>query len=74
MSMEYIRKTYGVPAKRGAAIEFRGNIGPTPMRGVIIGSLDGKLRVRMDNETVTRILHPTWEIKYLPPSSEGDTK
>lgn len=63
--MDYIRRTFGVPAKRGGRIRFSGNIGPEPLTGTIVGSQNGRLRVRFDGEYRTRLLHPTWEIIYL---------
>jgi len=65
MSMEYIRKTYGVPAKRGARIEFTGSIGGRPQNGTIIGTDGARLRVLFDGEATRRILHPTWSLRYL---------
>lgn len=65
MSLDYIRKTYGVPAKRGARIRFTPSKHETT-EGVIVGARDQYLRVRFDNSP-TRIatLHPTWEVTYL---------
>lgn len=65
MSMEYIRKTYGVPAKRGARVRF------TPIKkhigheGVIVGSRGPHIRVRMDGEKQICTYHPTWEMEYI---------
>lgn len=67
MSMSYIRKIYGVPAKRGGRIEFSGNIGKEPMLGTIVGSYNGRINVQFDERCNTFNLHPTWEIKYLEP-------
>jgi hypothetical protein len=59
MSMEYIRKTYNIPAKRGKRIRFHGH------DGVITGSLGCRLRARFGGIS-TALLHPTWDIEYLP--------
>ena len=64
MSMEYIRKSYHVPAKRGMRVVFAGNIGPTPLHGTIIGSRNALLCVLVDGEIHRRLLHPTWELTY----------
>lgn len=64
MSMAYIRQTYGVPAKRGARVEYTGEISPTI--GTVTGSEGARLRIRMDGEPHTGIYHPTWELRYLP--------
>jgi hypothetical protein len=57
MSMEYVRRYYGVPAKRGGRIRFRG-------MGGTITSADHHLRARMDDGSRV-ILHPTWQVEYL---------
>lgn len=59
MSMEYIRKTYKVPAKRGGRIRFQGR------EGVIVGARDARLRARFHGIGIVA-LHPAWEIEYLP--------
>jgi len=66
MSMEYIRKTYGVPAKRGARVRFTpdGNR-HLSHEGVIVGARGAYLRVRMGDEKSAGTYHPTWEMKYL---------
>ena len=69
MSMQYIRNTYGVPAKRGARVEYTGEISPTV--GTIVGTEGARLRIRMDGETYTGIYHPTWEMRYLPAQCEA---
>lgn len=64
MSMEYIRTTYGVPAKRGGRVVYTypANV---PRYGTITGTRGAKLRIRMDGQTKSLIYHPTWELKYL---------
>lgn len=69
MSMEYIRKTYGVPAKRGGRIRY-GTALCAPI-GTIVGSRGQYLRVRMDAGGLTLTLHPTDHMVYLEPKSEG---
>ena len=72
MSMEYIRKTYGVPAKRGARIEFTDTYGKVH-EGRIVGSRGMYLRV--DIQTIrggTVTLHPTSDVRYFPnPKAQG---
>jgi len=58
MNMEYIRKTYCVPAKRGARVTFRGN------SGTIVGSRQHRLRIRLDGVKSILTCHPTWKIEY----------
>ena len=57
--MEYIRKRYGVPAKRGGRIRYYGcDI------GTIVAAQHGRLRVRFDGQQRIARLHPTWEVEY----------
>lgn len=66
MSMEYIRKTYGVPAKRGAKIEI--NSDGIYWAGTIVGARGGYLRVRVPGCERILTMHPTWRIFYLAAS------
>lgn len=63
MSMEHIRKFYGVPAKRGGRVKF-GSIEKSVL-GTIVGSRGQYLRIRWDGDGFTTTNHPTWMIKYL---------
>lgn len=67
MSMEYIRRTYNVPAKRGARVQYDGvTVGHPPLLGTITSATNsGHLRVRFDGEHRTLKLHPTWALVYL---------
>ncbi|GGC90804.1 hypothetical protein [Chelatococcus reniformis] len=62
MSMDYVRKTYSVPAKRGGRVEYTG--GP-PRLGTITGTRSGRLLIRLDGERHSSPFHPTWELRYL---------
>jgi hypothetical protein len=57
--MDYIRAAYGVPAKRGGRIQYRGQL------GTITGADGGYLRIRLDGEKRSKRFHPTWLIEYL---------
>ena len=70
MSLDYIRKTYGVPAKRLGRVEYTG--GKEPRSGTITGAAGGSLKVRMDGHRHSAKYHPTWELRYLP-HEEGTT-
>jgi hypothetical protein len=62
--MSYIRKTYGVPAKRGGKVKYTGS--PDGVRyGVITSARGGYLRIRLDDEKRSRTFHPAWELEYL---------
>lgn len=69
MSLDYIRKTYGVPAKRGGRIRYRDERGDI-FEGRITSARDGRLRVLVDDRVPgyrgRLILHPTWRVEYLP--------
>lgn len=66
MSMDYIRKTYGVPARRGGKVRFRPTDGGVPCLGVIVGSRSAHLRVKFDGMRHSMSVHPTWQLEYLP--------
>jgi len=60
MSMEYIREHYNVNAFRGQRVEIYNG-----REGTITGSRSQYLRVRLDGDKHTSIVHPTWNIMYL---------
>lgn len=63
MSMSYIRKTYGVPAKRGGRVIYENRFS-----GTIVGSSDAYLRIRLDDPPDGEIFlyHPDYALTYLP--------
>ena len=61
--MAYIRRYYGVPAKRGGRVEVRQ--GPWIMRGVILGCIGPYLRVRPEGKKEPAKIHPTDGVCYL---------
>ena len=64
MSMEYIRKHYDVPAKRGGRVVYSGGAQPVP--GKITGTDGAHIRIRLDGSSFSQNYHPTWKIEYLP--------
>ena len=64
MSMDYIRTTYGVPAKRGGRIEHTYN----GRFGTITGSRGARLRIKLDGDNHSGSYHPTWELRYIAAS------
>lgn len=68
MSLVYIRRTYGVPAKRGARIRYTDTSGAI-FNGRITSARNGHLRVLVDDRVPgyrgRLILHPTWNIEYI---------
>ena len=71
MTMEYIRKSYGVPAKRGARVEYRGDVNHAPWQGTIVSADGHYLRIRRDGDTRTYPVpfHPQWGLTYLVPNA-----
>ena len=63
MSMKYIRKTYGVPVKRGACVEFTCPGGV--IQGTITSSRGPYILVRLDGDKFSMPFHPTWRMRYL---------
>lgn len=59
MSLKYIRKRYGVPAKRGGKILYMGK------PGKIVSAKGAYLRIKMDNYKLVETYHPTYRITYL---------
>jgi len=62
VSLAYIRRTYGVPAKRYGRVRF---LDGKAREGTIVKARGHYLRVRFDGEYIPRTLHPTWRIEYL---------
>ena len=66
MTLEYIKKTYNVLAKRGAEILFRECKHETPIRGKIIGSRSAHcLRVVFEGNPGVFHIHPTRNVEHL---------
>ncbi len=64
MSMEYIRKYYKVPAKRGAKVRVTSSHGKDiKFDGTIVASEGAYLRIKINGKVGT--YHPTWNIEYL---------
>lgn len=59
MGMKYIRDQYGVPAKKGRRVKFKGK------PGIIVGSHGPYLRIKLDEEKKSAVYHPTWEMEYV---------
>lgn len=63
MSMDYIRRSYGVPAKRGGRVVYSG--GASERQGTIVSARGGYLRIRLDGDKHAHNFHPTWKLRYL---------
>ncbi len=64
MTLSFIRKSYGVPARRGGRVEYTGN--GKPELGTITGASGAHLRIRLDGLQQSSPFHPTWKLRYLP--------
>ena len=64
MSMDYIRRTYGVPARRGGRIKFRPCQG-LEKEGFVVAASGQYIRVRFADMRRTVLLHPTWRVEYV---------
>jgi hypothetical protein len=62
MGMQYIRKSYQVPAKRGGRVLY---LWLGVKKGTIKSAQGGRLRILLDGEKHVRSFHPTWKLQYL---------
>lgn len=67
MSLEQIRRSRNVPAKRGGRVFDRFY----QRYGTIVGARNGYLRIRLDGNTHPVNYHPTWELDYLPAATQA---
>ena len=58
VSLEYIRKTYGVPAKRGSEVAYQPDTMQPPMVGRITGHHNALVRVRFPESKRPYLCHP----------------
>lgn len=67
MGLEYIRKTYNVPARRGQKVEYYGdaNSQEFPRKGVITSARGAHICIRMEGEKHPGAYHPTWMLRYV---------
>lgn len=64
MTMAWVRKSYGVPAKRGGRVEYTGD--RKVELGTIRSARHGRLVIQLDGVRHTMPFHPTWRLRYLP--------
>lgn len=67
--MEYVRKTYGVPAKRGGRVRYHGN--GSAVTGTIRSAKNGRLNIQLDGDNHATPFHPTWKLEYLSSAKES---
>lgn len=63
-SLDYVRRYYGVPAKRGMRVTCDGK------PGVITSGAGAHIRVRLDGERHPYPYHPTWRVTYHTPTGD----
>ncbi|KAF1009539.1 MAG: hypothetical protein GAK28_00177 [Luteibacter sp.] len=63
MSMEYVRRYYGVPARRGGRVEYTG-CGIVEM-GTIRSATGSNLNIQLDGVKHAMPFHPTWKLRYI---------
>ena len=62
--VDYIRRYYGVNAKRGGRVRYTG--GQKGERfGTIKSAQGGYLRIVLDGDKYAGNYHPTWKLEYL---------
>lgn len=71
MSIEYIRKTYGIPAKRGGRVIYTGS--GKIQQGTIKSARAGYLMILLDGDKWPKTFHPTWCLEYIPKNPEPQT-
>jgi hypothetical protein len=57
-SLDYVRRYYGVPARRGMRVVADGK------PGVITCGAGAHIRIRLDGEKRSHPWHPTWHMDY----------
>lgn len=75
MSMEYVRKTYGVPAKRGMRVIIQKEDG-TQQLGRIMRATH-HIYIKLDGEKKSKVFHPTDDRLFypsIPPMEKGETQ
>ena len=66
MSMEYIRRTYNVLAKRGKRVRYTNHATGRAHDGVILRAVGPYLKIKLESLKCTGLFHPTYGIEYEP--------
>ncbi|CAD0266070.1 conserved hypothetical protein [Pseudomonas veronii] len=64
-TMAWVRKSYGVPAKRGMRVLYTG-CGRREYGTIRSAACGGHLNIQLDGVRHTMPFHPTWELHYQP--------
>ena len=63
--MRYIRRHYGVPARRGGRVRYTGGPDGLARLGTIRCSKGQYLSILLDGDKIPGKYHPTWKLEYL---------
>ena len=66
MSMEYIRGTYNVPARRGMRVRYTNPATGRAHDGVILRAVGPYLKIKLETLKCIGLFHPTDGIEYEP--------
>jgi hypothetical protein len=64
-NMKWVRKNYGVRAKRGMRVLYTG-CGKREYGTIRSAASGGHLNIQLDGVRHTMPFHPTWELHYQP--------
>ena len=64
MSIEYIRKAYGMTCKVGQRVRYSPP-GRPAREGVIVGASSAHLRIKMDDAPHAGLYHPAGRLEFL---------
>lgn len=62
-SLEYIRRSYGVPARTGKHVEYKGK------RGIVAGGQNAHVMVKLEEDKHARPYHPS-DLDWLEPKEQ----
>lgn len=65
MSIDYVRRYYGVPARNGGRVRYTGEGEDRPEFGTIMSASGAHLNIRLDGQKHALPFHPTWRLEYL---------
>jgi hypothetical protein len=66
--MDYVRRYYGVPARRGGRVRLGAGFAKAGYEGTITRATH-YIWVRLDGARHATPFHPTWELEYLDAAS-----
>lgn len=69
--LEWVRSSYGVPARRGGRVEYTGK-GKIQL-GTITGASGNHILIRLDDVGFPQPFHPILSLRYLDATPEGGT-